>query len=705
MSHQFLIDKLESDDVDARREAARTLAMYPSRADIMERDERDISDAIGPLAVALFDEDAEVRKHAAQALGAAHRDRQDISPAIPALVQCLSDERVDLRRSASLILRDAVVKSWDATPYESQLGALLEDPIDEVKWGAADALAYHFAAQKRWSEVAGLLNHADPAVAQETAGTLAEFFFKLDYKPVAPELVALLSAESLELRLVAAKAVAYRPRNTSDLAATLLVLFDCLSHKEARIQKTAIQVLDRAIAGFFRQHPQIQKKDQLDPSDWENLAPVTSALPAIEHALSDQESVIQAACIKTLATFLAALPVSEIDRYERFPRLFKKRLRARATDVKKEATKALTLHWVRTEQWDELLALLTRRPKAVKRQALHSLSNDEAIRELGFAPLVPTILDILSGTDSDLRYAARGALEKINATELLTLLESRPVDTETHRDLLKKVREKVHRKLLKELEAKFKDKSIADGITFLTRHLVHEERAVRVWAAGSLRWIAQTQDISVAVPQLVQLLDDPDPITRYEAAQALGGATRHSSIEQAYEPLLRLTKDESARVRDIAFWVFERSADWGGDISTVLVPLFEVLRTDPDEEVRGEVAAIVSTAAAKDCDLRAFMRDLVGALDDTFQRVRFYIARALHYVAEGGGNIQEAVPALVRALEDEQTVAAWASAALVVYATDATRSAALLETISALDSRRKQVGKVVRACKKQLEGK
>ena len=62
MHNQHLIRKLESGDVEARREAARTLAQYPAMQDIMERDERDISDAIDPLAVVFFDEDAEVRK-------------------------------------------------------------------------------------------------------------------------------------------------------------------------------------------------------------------------------------------------------------------------------------------------------------------------------------------------------------------------------------------------------------------------------------------------------------------------------------------------------------------------------------------------------------------------------------------------------------------------------------------------------------------
>jgi uncharacterized protein (DUF2336 family) len=71
VSNQDLIRKLESGDVRARREAARSLAQISAIKGITERDERDISDAVAPLAAALFDQDVEVRRHAADALRAA----------------------------------------------------------------------------------------------------------------------------------------------------------------------------------------------------------------------------------------------------------------------------------------------------------------------------------------------------------------------------------------------------------------------------------------------------------------------------------------------------------------------------------------------------------------------------------------------------------------------------------------------------------
>ena len=604
MSNRALIRKLESDDVASRREAAETLAQYPSMGAIMERDERDISDAIAPLARVLFDEDAEVRKYAARAIRAAQGDSQDVSAALPALLRCLSDERTDLRRSATLILRDAVIKGADASPYESQLAVLLDDPIDEVKWGAADALACHFAARKRWDRVAGLLTHADPDVAQETAGTLAEFYFRFDYRPVLPELLSLLSAESLELsralrlpdlpralrlpdspralrlpdspralrlpdlRLVAAKAVVCRPRDAADLAAAMPVLLESLAHEELRIRASALRTLDQAIRGFFRHCPQI------GPGlDWECLTPVTGALPALEQILSDpdQEGALQAAVIRALATYLGGLPVAETARYEGWIELFQKRLRSRDDGVKKEAAKVLTVQWVRGERWEELEDLMTQGPKVVKRQALNTLANDETIRELGFAPLLPVILGLLADSDGDLAYPAGRALERVDAAHLLEPLESGPIDNEACWGLLKEVRGKVHRKLFETLKAELKGRDGADEIAFLIGHLGHEQRAVRAWAAESIWWIAQSRDISAAISPLAQLLDDPDPATRSSAATALGDAARYGSIELAHQALMQLTQDEAARVRKSAFRALWMSAEAGGEL-TPLIP-------------------------------------------------------------------------------------------------------------------------------------
>jgi hypothetical protein len=154
----------------------------------------------------------------------------------------------------------------------------------------------------------------------------------------------------------------------------------------------------------------------------------------------------------------------------------------------------------------------------------------------------------------------------------------------------------------------------------------------------------------------------------------------------------------------MAFRALEMSAGSGGDLNEVLPGLFEILRADPDEANRGEAAVVVS-AASRSADLGAFVPDLAAALGDDLQRVRFYTARALHYVAEGGADIRPAVPALARTLEDERTVASWAAAALVLYATDVARATEVLDATRTLDDRRRQVARVVRACGKQLKGR
>ena len=702
MSNEDLIRKLQSSDVEVRRAAAETLARYPAMGAFMERDERDISDAVGPLAVALFDGDAGVRKQAARALRAAQRDQQDITAAMRALVRGLSDRRVDVRRAAALILRDAVVKGLDATPFEPQLGARLADAGDEVKWAAADALAYHYAARERWPEVAKLLRHDDPDVSQETAGTLAEFWFRFDYRPVAGDLVALLAAGSLELRLVAAKAVVHHPRDTADLAAAFPVLLENVRHEEARIRKLAVEALGVGISRTFRLHP--QAGEGLDAPGSEGLALVTAALPALEGSLSDPEGAIQAAAIEALATYLVALPLGDLGWAERLVGLLEDRLRSPHERVQRKAAEVLTLHRVRAGQWDRLRALLIGGAKAVQRQVLNTLAGDERIRGVGFGPLVPAILDMLSDPDGDLRYAAQRALAGVDAAELLGPLEAGPLDTEARRTLLKEVRAKVHRKSLKALKGELEGKPAADKIPLLAAYLGHKKPAVRAWAAESLWWLGQSEDISAAIPPLTRLLYDPDLSARREAAQALGDAAKSGSIEAAHARLVDLTGDASAQVRELAFRALWMSADYGGgDLSAELPALFRILGADPDAENRGEAAVVISTAS-RGHDLGAFVPDLVAALEDGFQRVRFYVARALHYAAKAGADIQPAVPALVEALEDEETVASWAVEALLVYAGDAARAAEVLEAVRALDGSRPQVARVVGACEARIQG-
>jgi HEAT repeat protein len=226
---------------------------------------------------------------------------------------------------------------------------------------------------------------------------------------------------------------------------------------------------------------------------------------------------------------------------------------------------------------------------------------------------------------------------------------------------------------------------------------------VRAWAAESIWWIAQSRDTSAAIPPLTQLLDDPDAATRSSAATALGDAARYGSIELAHQALMQLTQDKAARVRKSAFRALWMSAEAGGDLTPLIPALCETLRADPDQENRGEVGVVLGAAVRAGCDLGAFVPDLVAALADEYQRVRFYTARTLHYVAKGGVSIQGAVPALARTLLDkDQPAADWAVVALQTYAAGIPQAREVLETVRALDGESKQASKVIKACEKRL---
>ncbi len=698
MSVSDLICRLESGDIEVRREAARTLAELPAMGAIMERDERDISAAISPLAAAFLDGDDELRTYAAQALAGAQRDAQDISAALPVLVASLSDERADVRRSASLILRDAVVKGLDATPFELQLDSRLQDATLEVKWAAADALTYHLASRQRWDELADLLGHPDPDVAQETAGTLAEFWFRFDYRPVMPALVALLTADHPELRLVAAKAVVVRPQSVEDLVAAVPVLLEALDSAEHRIQIAALRSAKDATRTFLNLQPQLQR--ELDP---EALAPITPLLPHVLRLLSAEKAALQVAAIEFVQVFLEGLPVSAHPGYREMIELVERQLYSAPPAIAKAAAQCLTIQWVRSQRWGALLKVLARAESAVKRAVLNTLAWDDAVQEFDFAPLAPAVLGILVGPESGLHYVAQNALGRLEPNRLLEQLESEPLNTEAQRELIEEVRAKIHSQRLTELKRELENTTGADAIDYLMKHLRDPERAVCCWAAERLWWIAQTQDTSAAIPGLTRLLDDPDPVARCAGATALGDTARHGSIQEAHLSLAQLVQDHSSRVRALAFRALWMSAEQGGDLTAVLPTLCDVLHTAPSPEDRSEAGHVLGQAAQAGCSLQPAVTALVSALSDDHERVRFYAARAFYYAAQGGAEIREAIPALARTLLDQHKPAAdWAVAALEYYAANALQARETLDALRSLDSDHKRVKKVLKACQNRL---
>ncbi len=702
MSIRTLIDGLASDDVLQRRLAAKTLSQIPAMGAIMERDERDISDAIAPLAVTLFDEDLEVRQHASSALRSARQDRQDIALAMPALLRCLADERSDLRLASVLILRDAVIDGLDATPYESQIANLLSDDVEKAKWGAADTLAYHWASRKEWSRLRELLQHNDLDVVQETAGTLAEFWFRFDYRSLIPDLLALLSADSIELQVVLARAIAHRPRNAMDLEAVISTLVDLLCQNDHSIRVAILNYLGIGIKNWFHHQPQIKERENLTPKDRERMAPAMQALPVIESVLSGQKNEGRAAAIRALGHFLTSLPVSEIDRHEHWVELINKHLDSPVVEIQKETARVLTLCWLRRGRWDELQALLISGSEDAQHQVMITLADDLALPEPAFAPLVPTLLDMVRAPDSRLTYLTQRALGRLDPAGLLEAVEAGPIDSEASWSLLKELRGKVYQALVEPLKRELITRqSPLDKIALLIKQLEHPQAALRAWAAEALWEIALNAEISTAVPPLIQVLDDLDTATRAAAALALGDASRRSSIAMAYDALMRLTRDVSGRVRKNAFRALEMAAEAGGEIGALVPALDKTLRAASHEESRSEAARLLASAAIQGSSLQAQVPNLAAALDDDYQNARFYAARALYYALKGGDDIQSAVIPLTKALLDpDSRVADWAAVVLKDYVTDQLRAREVLEAVQGLNGRCPQLGRVAKACER-----
>lgn len=119
-----------------------------------------------------------------------------------------------------------------------------------------------------------------------------------------------------------------------------------------------------------------------------------------------------------------------------------------------------------------------------------------------------------------------------------------------------------------------------DSIPWLIDALTDDVNKVRNVAERSLL-NRMTQLREVGVPQLIQLLSHPVPLTRSPAARLLG----QTQDERAFEPLLANLKSEDWLDR---MWASKALGDLGQ--SAAVAPLSQVLKSDPKNRVRAFAA-------------------------------------------------------------------------------------------------------------------
>ncbi|MCR4950491.1 MAG: sister chromatid cohesion protein PDS5 [Solobacterium sp.] len=151
--------------------------------------------------------------------------------------------------------------------------------------------------------------------------------------------------------------------------------------------------------------------------------------------------------------------------------------------------------------------------------------------------------------------------------------------------------------LYKELGALTKEKDRwKESIPYVSSLLNHDSvkiQAKALWLLGEMG-LKYPESVQDAVPVIVSFLDNPEPLLRERAVNALGriGRGDYSLIAPYWTDLFRFASDEAAKVRLSFIWASENIATNTPDVYAEHMPIFETLLHDTDDKVRMEAPEI-----------------------------------------------------------------------------------------------------------------
>lgn len=151
--------------------------------------------------------------------------------------------------------------------------------------------------------------------------------------------------------------------------------------------------------------------------------------------------------------------------------------------------------------------------------------------------------------------------------------------------------------LYKELGILTKDKGKwKESIPYVSSLLTHDSvkiQAKALWLLGEMGLI-YPQPVQATVPAIASFLDNPEPLLRERAVNAIGriGRSDYSLIEPYWTGMFRFASDEEAKVRLAFIWASENIATNTPDICEHHMPVFVELLHDADEKVRMEAPEI-----------------------------------------------------------------------------------------------------------------
>lgn len=550
---------------------------YAAQYDIVsDRDERDISFALPKLTLLISDDIAKVRKAAIQAIRTAQGEH-DISIAIPSIInvlqnikyknihspasgilkeaikegfklkpyitdlrELLSSESTsnDLKKEIVLIIRQAVEEKLDISDEISLLESLLSSSNEEVKFGAADTLAYFYINNKSWKMLTELMEHEDKDVRQEAAGTVEHVKSNIEVSPILPKLKELLKDEDEEVRFVAARSLFNKFETLEDIQPAIEIIIDYAIGEEGKLRNNAFQVINR----FFREN--IMCKPKIPQSKWHHFKSLVEIL----------ESVV------------------------------KKKEKA----LLRNSVESLTQYYVHEKKWTKIRDLLRKCTNKNKLDIMFRLTScGWSDCKVDVSELIPDLLELrFSHKNEKVRDAAERKIEdivKIKNTPIL-IQEIQKYNIDKRWKLEEKLRKKSKYDEIRNFEREFYDlEDLKDKLEYITPLLTNENAIIKEWAT-SRTWDILYKDKDLfgpLVPILIENLKDKDPFVRDTTTSILGGAAREKyDVSKAIPIFKELMSDESEKIRHTSAAALSSAAEYGIDITEAIPELIKNIEID-----------------------------------------------------------------------------------------------------------------------------
>ena len=152
-------------------------------------------------------------------------------------------------------------------------------------------------------------------------------------------------------------------------------------------------------------------------------------------------------------------------------------------------------------------------------------------------------------------------------------------------------------KLYKELGTLTKNKDQWEAniayVSFLLGNSSIRIKAKALWLLGEMG-LCFPMDVENTVPAIASFCDDPEPLLRERAVNALGriGRGSYHLIEPYWTGLFRFSRDKEANVRLAFIWASENIATNTPDPYENYMPVYSKLLHDSDDRVRMEAPEI-----------------------------------------------------------------------------------------------------------------